>query len=149
MAAFEWHTDPPSVTVCVCAQVKEPLSSFILLFFSLIQPWISSTEAELKVMKTKETDWNVCMHWKGRNINRCMENTEFTFLLTLQLFGFFRHYSFWPFQPFEKFSFMFNGQHFKPIQPTTFQPFCLFSFFKYSSFHIFSFFTHSALYSVR
>ena len=28
-------------------------------------------------MKTKETDWNVGMHWKGRNINQCMGNTEF------------------------------------------------------------------------
>ena len=31
----------------------------------------------LKVMKTKETDWNVSMRWKGRNINQCMGNTEF------------------------------------------------------------------------
>ena len=28
-------------------------------------------------MKTIQIDCNVGMHWKGRNINQCMGNTEF------------------------------------------------------------------------
>ena len=67
------------VCVCVCARacvrVKEPLR----VWSTLLQVWkrlhiffFTNTELAVltssKVMQTKETDWNVGMRWKCRNI---------------------------------------------------------------------------------